>query len=79
MLVLIAAVPEGHLGQGEAGMVAGKGTHRLQSLSPLWLTPYPHSTPAPLSAALERGLCFFLPFSQILLRKVNIKVSLDAL
>lgn len=52
MLVLIAAVAEGHLGQGEAGMAAQERAPTASSPVSMWLIP-PSNTPAPLSAALE--------------------------
>lgn len=58
VLVLIAAIPEGNLDRGEPG---GRGGW-VGNPQPGVHVPHPHSTPAPLSTALDMGFVFSAPF-----------------
>lgn len=63
VLILIAAIPEGHLGQGEIAMGGWIGDPPcIQPLSLLWAMPHPHSSPAPLSEVLDMGFTVSVAF-----------------
>lgn len=57
---------KGTWARGRQVWVAGKGTHSLQPVFPVG-QPFPHSTPAPLSVALDTGFGFPALFTDTVL------------